>query len=149
MARGFAGDVYVKVTYSRPYKRGRDNIFGEPGTDVMHPYGEVWRFGANEPTEITFSGPVLFGGQRIEAGTYSIFATPGKETWTLHVNDLRGGGANQYDASRNVANVTVDVMPLEEEVDQFTIELEEDGEGLRMTAMWLNWKLEVPIRPAG
>ena len=28
IARTFVGDTYVKVVYSRPYKRGRDNIFG-------------------------------------------------------------------------------------------------------------------------
>ena len=146
MARGFSGDTYVKVTYGRPYKRGRDNIIGASG--AMHAYGEVWRFGANEPTEVTFSGPVMFGGQRVEAGTYSIFATPGERSWTLYVNTLNGGGANQYDAEKNVAEAAVEVMAMEEEVEQFTIELEDAGDALHMVTSWLNWKLAVPITEA-
>ena len=93
MARGFVGEVYVKVTFGQPYTRDRDNIFGQ-GEDVMHPDGKVWRFGANEPTEITFSGPVSVGGTRVDAGTYSIFAVPG-DTWSLHFNSLKGGGAGR------------------------------------------------------
>ena len=145
MARGFTGNTYVKITFSQPYKRGRDNVFGRPGSDVMHPYGELWRFGANEPTEITFTGPVMFGDKRIEAGTYSIFATPGADSWTLHVNDMRGGGANEYDAERNVAEVMTSVSAPDEEVDQFSIILEEESEGLKMVTSWLNWEFSVPI----
>ena len=40
-------NTYIKITYGRPHKRGR-NIFGD-----LLPYGEVWRTGANEATEIT------------------------------------------------------------------------------------------------
>ena len=148
MARSFVGESYVKVTFSQPYKRGRDNIFGAQGSGSLHEYGAVWRFGANEPTEITFSGPVSFGGERVDAGTYSIFATPGESAWTLHLNALQGGGANEYDAERNVAEVTVEAMAVEEEVDQFTIALEEHGDGLNMVATWLDWKLLVPIQAA-
>ena len=38
----------VKVAYGQPSKRGRV-IFGD-----LVPYGQVWRTGANEATEITF-----------------------------------------------------------------------------------------------
>ena len=147
MARNFVGDVYVKVTFSQPYKRDRDNIIGE-GEEYMHSYGEFWRFGANEPTEITFSGPVMVGDTRVEAGTYSVFSTPGASSWMIYINDLRGGGANQYDEAKNIATVEVPVTKLDEEADQFTIALEEQGDGLHMVTMWLDWKLEVPIMPA-
>lgn len=147
MARAFVGDAYVKVTFGQPYKRDRDNIFGQ-GDEYMHAYGEIWRFGANEPTEITVSAPVEVDGTRIEAGTYSIFARPGSDSWTLYFNALRGGGAGDYDAANDVAVVEVTPSEPEEEVDQFTIALEEQGEGVHMVTMWLDWKLEVPIMPA-
>ena len=149
MARSFVGDVYVKVTFSQPYKRNRDNIIGE-GDDYMHSYGDVWRFGANEPTEITFSGPVKVGDTQVDAGTYSVFSRPGASSWMLYFNDLRGGGAGDYDEAKNVATVEVPVTRLneDEEADQFSISLEEQGDGLHMVTMWLDWKLEVPIMPA-
>ena len=36
----------IKITYGRPYKKGR-NIFGG-----LEQYGKVWRTGADEATEI-------------------------------------------------------------------------------------------------
>ena len=148
MARGFAGDVYVKITFSQPYKRGRDNIFGS-GADVMHPNGKIWRFGANEPTEITVDGPVTIGGERVEAGTYSIFSMPGADKWTLYINSLKGGGANQYSVDKNVATIMVDVTKADEEADQFTIRLDEqDDKSLHMVTSWIDWELHVPIKAA-
>jgi len=44
--------TYLKVTYGQPRKKGR-NIFGE-----LVPYGELWRTGANEATEITITEDV-------------------------------------------------------------------------------------------
>ena len=146
MARSFVGDVYVKVTFSQPYKRNRDNIIGE-GEDYMHPYGEMWRFGANEPTEIAFSGPVMVGGTRVEAGTYSFASRPGATSWMIYLKDTRGGGAGGLADAADVASFEVPVTKLEEEADQFAIALEEQGDGLHMVTMWLDWKLEVPIMP--
>jgi len=48
-------DTYVKITYCRPSKKGRE-IFGG-----LEPYGEVWRTGANEATEITITGNIMIG----------------------------------------------------------------------------------------
>ena len=45
----------ARVIYSRPQKKGRD-IFGD-----LVPYGEVWRTGANEATELTIYTPLKFG----------------------------------------------------------------------------------------
>ena len=147
MAQAFVGDaVYVKATYGRPYKRDRDNIIG--ADDAMHAYGDVWRFGANEPTEISFSGAVMVGGERVEAGTYSIFATPGADSWTIHFNDLRGGSPGDYDAANNLVDVEVTPGTPEEEVEQFTITFEEVDDGLHMVTTWLDWELRVPITAA-
>ena len=147
MARAFAGDAYVKVTYGRPYMRGRDNIFGS-ADDSMHPNGQVWRFGANEPTEISFSAPVTIDGARLEAGTYSIYATPGTNSWKVHFNDMRGKGAGDYEMSNDLAVIEVDAESTEESVDQFTIELNEVEDGVHLVASWTDWMIAVPIKPA-
>jgi hypothetical protein len=46
-------DTYLKITYSQPHKKERV-IFGK-----LVPYGEVWRTGANEATEITITRDIL------------------------------------------------------------------------------------------
>ena len=90
----------------------------------------------------------MVGDTQVEAGTYSVFSRPGASSWMLYFNDLQGGGAGDYDAAKDVATVEVPVTMLDEEADQFSISLEEQGEGLHMVTMWLDWKLEVPIMPA-
>lgn len=64
------GTTVIDLHYSRPGVKGR-TVFGE-----LAPWGDVWRAGANEPTTITFSGPVEVEGQALEAGTYNIFIRP-------------------------------------------------------------------------
>jgi hypothetical protein len=81
----------VKVTYGQPSKKGRV-IFGD-----LVPYGEVWRTGANEATEITFSSDVVISGKTIKAGTYTLFTIPQKNTWTIILNsELKQWGSYGY-----------------------------------------------------
>ena len=71
-------DCYVKITYSQPHKRGRE-IFGK-----VVPYGDVWRTGANEATELTITKDIELNGKPLSAGTYSLFTIPKKELcWTI------------------------------------------------------------------
>ena len=135
-------DTYIKVVYGQPYRNGRD-IFGE-----WEPYGEVWRTGANEATEITISNPVLIADQMIEAGTYALFTIPEKESWTIILNqDLGQWGAFTYSQERDYTRFEVPVINLDSPVEAFSIEFEEVN--LPLTTMILTWdmvKVEIPIR---
>lgn len=88
--RTMVGDAYVKVTYGQPYKRDRDNIFGTKESGAVVPYGEIWPTGANEATEITVTKDATIAGKKLPAGTYSLFTTPGAESWKFHFNSLLG-----------------------------------------------------------
>ena len=90
MARTMLGDAYVRVVYGRPYKRDRKNIFGTKESGAVVVYGERWRTGANEATELTVTRDVLFGGQKLPAGTYSLSTTPAPGTWKVHINSKLG-----------------------------------------------------------
>ncbi len=57
----------IEVEYSRPSVRDRV-IFGTEEQDAVQLYGEYWRFGANESTEITTTTPILFNGKLIPEG---------------------------------------------------------------------------------
>jgi hypothetical protein len=87
-------DAYVKITYSQPQKRGRE-IFGK-----LVPYGEIWRTGANEATEITVTKNIQVNNQLLKAGTYSIFTIPGPDKWTIIFNaDIGLWGAYNWTSS--------------------------------------------------
>jgi hypothetical protein len=157
MARTFVDDAYVRVVYSRPYQRGRDNIFGTEESGAVVPFGQLWRFGANEATEITVAEDVKVAGETLPAGTYSVFVTPGAEEWTFHFNSvlgLNGTGRfdpetgdfeNAYSADNDVVTVSAPTAKTEEEVDQLTITFEEVTEGAEMVVGWIHTEVRLPL----
>lgn len=151
------GDTYVSVVYGRPYKRGRNNIFGTKDSSAIVPFGERWRTGANEATEITVTGNVLVGGKPLRAGTYSVSTTPGPNTWTVHFNSklgLDGLGTFADNKFTPVELGPTDVLvvtaksiqlPEDKEVDQFTIDFERNATGADLVLRWIRTEVRVPI----
>lgn len=147
MARISLGDAYVRVVYSRPGKKGRDNIFGSKESKALVPYGEVWRTGANEATEITVSKDVMIGGQRLAAGTYSVFTVPGPERWSLRFNSALGlWGSGGYDAAKDVLTLDLPAKTLADEVELFTIELVKAEAGADLVLKWIKTEVRVDVK---
>lgn len=152
--------TYVRINYGRPYKRGRDVIFGQEEDGALVPFGRLWRTGANEATEITTIGDIQIGDHRLPAGTYSLFTTPGPEEWTIHFNTAVGlSGTFRFDPEarsfepayspdNDIVVVTAEPTQLEEEVDQFTISFERSEAGADLVMRWITTEVRVPIRPA-
>lgn len=149
------GDTYISVVYGRPYKRGRNNIFGSKESSALVPFGERWRTGANEATEITFTRPVLVAGKPLAAGTYSLFTTPRADSWSVHFNSRLGldGMGMLVDGKfspvalepTDVLTVTAQPTTLKEEVDQFTIDFERTAAGADLVMRWITTEVRVPI----
>lgn len=160
IARTFVGDTYVKVVYGSPYKRGRDNIFGTEDSGALVPYGKIWRTGANEATEITLTGDLLIGDQKLPAGTYSIFTVPGPEQWSVQFNSALGlSGTGRFDMetrkfepadlpATEVLSLTASVASLDEEVDQFTFAFDTSDTGTGLCLRWITTEVCVPIAAA-
>jgi hypothetical protein len=162
VARTHLSDTYVKITYGRPYMRGRA-VFGTNTGDAtfLVPLGQVWRLGANEATELTVTNAVLIAGKRLEAGTYSLFAVPGPDRWAIHVSPqlgLDGTGmldaetgaftANVYDPGQDVLIFDAMVESLDEDVDQFTIRFESSDDGAHILMSWERTQVRVPVQEA-
>ncbi len=154
------GDTYISVIYGRPYKRGRDNIFGTKESGALVPFGERWRTGANEAPEITITRDVLVAGKPLKAGTYTLFTTPRPETWAVHFNSRLGlDGLGTFADNKftpidlgptDVLVVTAKSiqLPADKEVDQFTIEFERTPSGADMVMRWIRTEVRVPIAAA-
>jgi hypothetical protein len=132
----------VKVSYSRPYLKGRE-IFGK-----LEPYGKVWRVGADESTEIKFYQDATFGGKKIKAGTYSMFAIPGEKEWTIILSsDLDYWGAYKYKEANDVLRTTVPVSPkAAAPIENFSIVFTGDKPDKAVMALgWDTTVVEVPV----
>jgi len=94
------GMTDVTVTYSRPGVKGR-KIWGD-----LVKYGEVWRTGANEATQIVFADDVTVSGTKLPAGRYSLHTLPGKDEWTVIFNkEADQWGSYNYDEKKDALRV--------------------------------------------
>ncbi len=71
------GRGQIVIEYSRPVARGR-RLFGG-----IVPFGDPWNPGADAATRISFSREVEFEGRPVPKGSYSVWAVPGPDEWTL------------------------------------------------------------------
>ncbi|MEX0894394.1 MAG: DUF2911 domain-containing protein [Balneolaceae bacterium] len=133
--------TYIKVVYGQPYKRGRE-IFGG-----LEPYGEVWRTGANEATEITLTKDINMAGNPIEAGTYALFTIPEPEDWTIILNTKLGQwGAFTYDSQYDYVRFKVPAENAEEIIEALTISFDEVEENeTSLSIVWDTTRVEIPI----
>jgi hypothetical protein len=129
-----------RVVYSRPQKNGRD-VFGN-----LVEYGQVWRMGANEATEIEFYRDVTLGKTRIKKGRYTIFAIPRTDSWTVIINrDTDTWGAFKYDEKKDVARLEIKPERVAEVVETFSMYFEKRTSGFSLIIQWDNVKASVPF----
>ena len=128
----------VKVTYGRPYKKGR-TIYGG-----LVKYGEVWRTGADEATEITFKKDGTFGGKPVKAGTYTLFTIPGEKEWSVILNGKTGQwGAYDYEKNKaqDVLKVTVPAGSATPAAEQLTLTLPANA----LVITWDTTQVSIPL----
>lgn len=85
----FSDGKTIKIDYSSPRARGR-KIFGAASEQVLVPYGEIWRTGANQATTFVTDTNLTVGGNAVPAGSYTIFTIPNADKWTLIINKKTG-----------------------------------------------------------
>jgi hypothetical protein len=113
----------ITITYGRPYLKGR-----KVGKEVA-PYGQVWRLGADEATKITVTGRTRIGELDLEPGSYSLFAIPTADKWTIIVNKTADQwGAFSYKQGDDVGRFDVPVKRTSSPVEQFTISLNKNSD---------------------
>src|SRR6476620_10170192 len=89
--------VIMRIIYSRPQLNGR-KIFGD-----LQEYGNVWRLGANEATEIDFFKDVKINNRKIKKGRYTLYAIPFPDKWTLIINkETDIWGSFRYEQSQDI-----------------------------------------------
>jgi hypothetical protein len=130
----------ARIIYGRPQKNGRP-IFGN-----LVEYGQVWRLGVNEATEIEFYKDVTINNKKIKKGRYTMYAIPETNVWTLIINrDTDTWGAFKYNIKNDVLRVTVPVIPVKEPIETLSITFEKTKSGCNLLIMWDTAKVVLPI----
>jgi cyanophycinase len=117
-ARAQVGSARVLIDYSRPSARGR-TVMG-----ALVPWGEVWRTGANETTQLITDTPLQFGAVRLEPGSYSMYTVPGEDGWELIFNRQTGMNALARDPAQDIGSVPMRAYRPDRHVEQLTITID-------------------------
>ncbi len=129
----------ARVTYGRPQLKDR-------AVADLAPAGKVWRTGANEAPEITFYKDVTFGGEKVAAGTYSLFTIPGDGEWTVILNkNLNQWGSYTYDNSADVVRVTSKSSTDGESLEAFSMMFKEVDGGAHLVMGWGTVRVATPV----
>ena len=142
---------WIEVTYGRPIKRGRQNLFGS-GADygkAVSDGSSVWRAGANQTTRFKTEVPLVFDGKTLPAGEYSVFVELKENAWTLIFSSWPAQekydpnnkdalwGAYGYTPDKDVLRAPMKVETLPFSMDQFTIAfVDMTADGGKLAMMW-------------
>jgi len=132
--------LIARVIYSRPSRNSR-KIFGD-----LVEYGNVWRLGANEATEVEFFQHVHIGGVRVKKGRYTVYCIPYAEKWTMVLNrETDTWGSFKYDQSKDVTRLDVPVQIQETPLENMAMYFEKSLNGINLVIQWDLVKVNLPI----
>ncbi len=129
----------ARIIYSRPHLGGR-RLFQN-----LLKYGEPWRLGANEATEIDFYNEVTIQNKKIKAGRYVLYCIPEKETWTIVLNNNIDSWGLHPDASQDIARFQIPVTIKEDPLEFFTMYFEEKNNAVDLVMEWDHLEAHLPI----
>jgi hypothetical protein len=140
------GDLILTVEYCRPYKKGR-LIFGEKSEGALLPFGEYWRTGANEATEVEFNKDISINGNSLPAGRYRFYTVPGKSDWTIAFNsELGKWGYGEPDYDLDILVLEIASSDGSELIEQFTISATKASENsMELILAWDRTTVSIPI----
>src|SRR3954471_19765489 len=136
----FADGKSITVNYSSPRAKRR-KIYGG-----LAAYRPVWRPGANEATTFVTNTNLNVGGKDVPAGSYTIFAVPSPDKWTLVVSKKTGEWGVPYpgegdDFTRTDMTASKTSAP----VENFTIAFDQSGSKCTMRMEWENTRASVEV----
>lgn len=130
----------MRVIYSRPHLQGR-KLFEE-----ILKYGQTWRLGANEATELDLFQPVTIGDKKLPVGRYTLYAIPKAGYWTIAINnDLDLWGLKQ-DVSKDLVRVEVPVSYYNPIMEYFTMVFEKSDTGANLIIAWDDALVKLPVK---
>jgi hypothetical protein len=129
----------MRVIYSRPHKQGRE-IFGN-----LLKYGERWRLGANEASEIEFFKDVMIQGKKVNAGRYVIYCIPYQDKWTIILNSDMYTWGLEIDSTKDLMSFDVPVQKAPSDLEYFTMVFQPIPHGAELVMAWADAEARLPI----
>jgi len=129
----------ARVIYSRPHLQGRQLFH-----DVLK-YGEHWRLGANEATEIDFFKDVTIQGKKIKTGRYIMYCILGPATWNIAFNSNIDSWGLQQDTTKDVQRFEIPVTHGNPSLEYYTMVFSKTSTGADLIMAWDDVVAKLPI----
>ena len=159
-----ADGKWIDVTYGRPLKRGRADLFGS-GSEygkMLKGGAAVWRAGANTLTRFKTEVPLKFGTRTLPAGEYAAFVDlKDANNWTLVLSTqllppteqlaerIKQWDAFVYQPGKDVLRVPMKVESLPYSVEALTYAFTDvTGPSGTLRLMWDTVMASVPFTMA-
>ena len=130
----------ARVIYSRPHRQGR-RIFG-----VLLKYGDPWRLGANEATEIEFFQPVTIQDKKIAKGKYVLYAIPYQDKWSIVFNSNLNTWGLTPNPKDDVFKFDIPIQITNQPVEYFSMAFQKADNGADLVMAWDTVVARLPIQ---
>lgn len=132
MAKTDNGPLIARVIYSRPHLQGRELFHG------LLSYGQPWRLGANEATEIDLFKQISIQGKKVSEGRYILYCIPYEDKWTIVFNKNIDTWGLKPDSTKDAYHFDVPVKKTENRIEYFTMVFEKAPDGVNLVMAWDN-----------
>ncbi len=129
----------ARVIYSRPYLQGRQ-LF-----PAVLKYGEPWRLGANEATELDLYTRATIQGKKINAGRYVLYCIPQPGNWTIVLNSNIDSWGLHPDPAKDIARFTIPAKETSNFFEFFTMVFEKTTTGADLVMAWERTEARLPV----
>jgi hypothetical protein len=130
MTKGTPELPIARVIYSRPHKQGR-KIFGG-----LLKYGEPWRLGANEATEIELFQPLRIQGKTVAKGRYTLYCIPTETKWTIIFNSNTYTWGLKQNPKKDVYHFDIPIQKTANDIENFTILFQGESPNASLLIAW-------------
>jgi len=137
----------ARVIYSRPKKNGRVLFADSTVTqNVIQYYGQEWRLGANEATEIEFFKPVTINNKQIGPGRYIMYCIPYADRWTIVLNENLYSWGLHMDKTKDVVEIDLPIIKNNVQIEYFTMLFLNSTWGCELVMAWGDIKVVLDIK---
>ncbi|MGH2553473.1 MAG: DUF2911 domain-containing protein [Chitinophagaceae bacterium] len=130
----------ARIIYSRPHLQGR-KLF-----QTLLKYGEPWRLGANESTELALYSDAFIRDKKVKAGRYVLYCIPDTSNWNIILNSNIDSWGLHPDSTKDIARFTIPVKQTVNQLEYFTMVFEKTNQGAELLMAWDNLEARLPFR---
>jgi hypothetical protein len=140
MKKTIATPPLARVIYSRPHLQGRRLFHG------LQKYGEPWRLGANESTELQLYKDVMIQDKNVKTGRYVMYCIPQPDHWTVVLNANIDSWGLEPDSTKDVMRFDIPVIQTSRHLEYYTMVFEKKGDITELVMAWDDIEARLPMQ---